>query len=84
MAVLRPLKVVLTNLDAGDYVFNARAANSDGVWSETGLSLALRVAPAPWETPWAYAMYAAVALLLLLAAVLSTVVGALRWIRRNR
>jgi diguanylate cyclase (GGDEF)-like protein len=58
-------RVTYTNLDAGDYVFRARAASSDGVWSEKGVSVALRVNPAPWATWWAYSVYALAALLAL-------------------
>ena len=58
-------RVTYTNLDAGDYVFRARAASSDGVWNETGVSIALRVRPAPWATWWAYGAYGVAGLLLL-------------------
>ncbi len=53
-----------TNLDAGDYLFQARAANADGVWNEQGLAIPLHVAAAPWNTPLAKVAYAAVALLI--------------------
>jgi signal transduction histidine kinase len=36
----------------GDYTFRVRAANNDGVWNETGASLALTVQPFYWETLW--------------------------------
>jgi len=61
-------RATYTNLDAGDYVFRVRAANSDGVWNEEGLSLSVSVAPAPWLTGWAYAGYALLASLLIGAA----------------
>lgn len=54
-----------TNLDAGNYVFRVRAANADGVWNEDGLAIPLHVSAAPWDTPLAKVMYAAVALLIL-------------------
>jgi diguanylate cyclase (GGDEF)-like protein len=57
-------RVTYTNLDAGDYVFRARAISSDGVESEPGLSIALRVKPALWATSWAYAAYGLIGLLL--------------------
>ena len=56
-------RATYTNLDPGNYVFRVRAANSDGVWTEPGLALPLRVAPAPWETWWAYTAYGAVTML---------------------
>ncbi len=46
-----------TNLDSGEYVFRVRAAGASGVWSDTGLEVDLQVAPAPWATPFAYAVY---------------------------
>lgn len=36
----------------GDYVFRVRAANNDGVWNETGTSLAFTVLPYYWQTWW--------------------------------
>ena len=39
-----------TNLPGGDYTFRVRAANSDGVWNETGTSLKLSVTPPFWQT----------------------------------
>ncbi len=59
-------RVTYTNLDAHDYIFRVRAANSDGVWNEQGLTIPVVVSPAPWETIWAYAAYAASAMLLLM------------------
>ena len=56
-------RATYTNLDAGDYVFKVRAANADGVWSETGLSIPMHVAPAPWKTTGARLSYLAVGLL---------------------
>ena len=41
-----------TRLPAGDYQFQVIACNNDGIWSETGASLAFAV-PAPfWQTAW--------------------------------
>jgi diguanylate cyclase (GGDEF)-like protein len=59
-------RVTYTDLDGGRYVFRARAANHDGVWSEP-VSLAVVVAPAPWRSWWAYGGYAAVVALALFA-----------------
>jgi len=50
-------RVTYTDLDGGDYVFRVKAANSDGVWNETGLAVDITVAAPPWLTPWAYAGY---------------------------
>ena len=54
-----------TNLDAGSYVFRVRAANADGVWNNEGLVIPVHVAAAPWVTPLAKTIYAALALLAL-------------------
>ncbi len=39
-------------LPAGQYEIRASAANNDGVWNETGCSLALVVQPFWWQTAW--------------------------------
>jgi len=54
-----------TNLDGGRYEFQVRATNSDGVWTETPLSVRLRVSPAPWVSWWARTLYGAVCLAIL-------------------
>jgi diguanylate cyclase (GGDEF)-like protein len=56
-----------TNLPGGHYVFRVRASNSDGVWSTQDLALPIDVAPSPWRSPWAYAAYLLLAMLMLLA-----------------
>ncbi|MDJ0928581.1 MAG: two-component regulator propeller domain-containing protein [Gammaproteobacteria bacterium] len=58
-------RVTYTNLAAGEYLFEVRAANSDGVWSETPIQLPISVEPAPWRTIWAYLSYALLALFVL-------------------
>ena len=47
-----------TNLDPGEYTFRVKAANSDGVWSESNASLRITIRPPWWQTNWAYGMYA--------------------------
>ena len=39
-------------LPARDYVFRVRASNNDGVWNETGATLAFTVLPFYWQTWW--------------------------------
>lgn len=41
-----------SRLPVGSYRFRVIACNNDGVWNETGASLALAVAPFFWETWW--------------------------------
>lgn len=41
-----------TNLSPGDYRFRVLAANSDGIWNETGASLDIRLEPFFYQTMW--------------------------------
>ena len=41
-----------TNLAPGEYTFHVKAANSDGVWNETGASIHVVVEPPFWATWW--------------------------------
>ncbi|AAZ24411.1 two-component regulator propeller domain-containing protein [Colwellia psychrerythraea] len=59
-------RATYTNLPAGSYQLQVIAANNDNMWSEPGLSLDIVVKPAPWNTWWAYVLYAALIALLLL------------------
>jgi signal transduction histidine kinase/ligand-binding sensor domain-containing protein len=45
------------NLPPGDYTFRVKAANSNGVWNETGASIHFSITPPWWRTWWAYAIY---------------------------
>ncbi len=60
-------RITYTNLDGGEYTLRVKAANSDGFWNETGITLPLRVAKPPWQTWWAYTIYAVLALTAALA-----------------
>jgi len=51
-----------SQLPAGDYTLNVRAANADGAWSALE-PLPIKVAPPMWATPGAYLLYAIAALL---------------------
>ncbi len=46
-----------TNLDAGTYRLLGRAANSDGLWSESTVLLEVIVSPPYWKTAWWYGMW---------------------------
>ena len=50
--------VVYTGLPPGEYLFRVVAANRDGVWNEEGASLAFRVLPRYYQTPWFYVLLA--------------------------
>ncbi|KAB2900938.1 MAG: PAS domain-containing protein [Dokdonella sp.] len=58
-----------TDLPAGDYVLQLRARNDGGDWSDPPVSIDVSVAPAPWWSPSAWALYGlmAVALALLVS-----------------
>ena len=60
-------RATYTNLPSGSYNLEVIAANNDNIWSEQGLSLDIIVKPAPWNTWWAYILYAALIALLLLS-----------------
>ncbi len=47
-----------TNIPAGTYRFQVKAANSGGQWSDQQVDIAVRVLPSPWNTWWAYLGYA--------------------------
>jgi len=47
-----------TNLDPGKYQFQVKASNKEGEWSEQIKTLDIHISPAPWFSPWAYALYA--------------------------
>jgi signal transduction histidine kinase/DNA-binding response OmpR family regulator/streptogramin lyase len=50
-------QVRYAGLPPGTYRFHARAANSDGLWSDDKLLLTAVVEPPPWRTLWAYLFY---------------------------
>ncbi len=41
-----------TNLDPGHYLFEVRAANKDGLWSDAPARIAVEIAPPFWMTWW--------------------------------
>jgi two-component system sensor histidine kinase ChiS len=53
-----------TNLDPGEYFFEVRGANNDGVWNREGQGLRITILPPLWRTWWAYTLYCAVLALL--------------------
>ena len=46
-----------TNLDPGDYTFRVKGSNGDGVWNESGRSIAVVISPPWWFTTFAYIAY---------------------------
>ncbi len=41
-----------TNLNPGHYVFRVKAASSEGIWNENGISFPLVITPPFWKTWW--------------------------------
>ncbi len=41
-----------TNLNPGDYVFQVKAANDQGIWSEQVASVNIMIPPRYWQTDW--------------------------------
>lgn len=55
-------RATYTNLDPGSYTLRVKAANNDGLWNESGLSIPIRVVPPPWQSWQAYLLYGLAAL----------------------
>jgi len=51
--------VSFTNLDGGTYTFLVKAMKPNGDWGEEAVLVNLHVAAAPWKTWWAYSVYGA-------------------------
>ncbi len=49
-------QALYTNLRPGHYTFRVTAANNDGVWNESGASLAFAIPPAFFQTGWFVAL----------------------------
>nr|WP_224745724.1 two-component regulator propeller domain-containing protein [Neiella litorisoli] len=62
-------RITYTNLDAGTYTLRAKAQNREGRWSAQDATITLHVRPAPWRTWWAYSLYVALILSVVLAYV---------------
>ncbi len=73
-------QAVYSRLPAGNYRFRVIACNNDGVWNETGASLAFSVAPFLWETWWFHC--AVVACALSLGLIISRRVATIRFRRK--
>ena len=56
--------VSFTNLDAGDYLFEVKGSNSDGLWNDHPASLRIVVVPPFWRSTWFILLSACAAVLL--------------------
>ena len=68
-----------SNLPSGEYEFEVQAANVEGAWNRDGDRVAFSIAPPPWRSAEAWAVYA-----LVLLTVLASVWRALIVRRRRR
>lgn len=64
--------VSYTNLSGGDYIFQVRGSNNDGVWNMRGRSLKIRVIPPFWKRPAAIVLYAIALFLMIMIIVYLT------------
>ncbi len=51
-----------SNLPSGRYTFEVQAANVDGIWNRAGDRVAFTIAPPPWRSTAAWAVYGLIAL----------------------
>lgn len=56
-----------TNLEPGTYTFKAIASNAYGIWNEEGKRLQITILPPWWKTWWAYLIYLALVIGIILA-----------------
>lgn len=59
-------QVTFTNLDPGEYVFQVKASNNDGVWNDEATKLKIVVLPPFWKSRTAFVIYMIVILTTLL------------------
>lgn len=67
---------VYHQISPGHYSFQVKGTNNDGIWNETPTTLNLRILPPWWLSAWAYAVYVALIIILLITY--------WRWQRRAR
>lgn len=53
------------NLPAGDWEFEVKSTNGDGVWTSNVTNLFIHVLPTFWETGWAWVLYSFIAIVLI-------------------
>jgi ligand-binding sensor domain-containing protein/signal transduction histidine kinase/AraC-like DNA-binding protein len=59
--------VTYTNLEGGDYIFEVKASNSDGVWNDTPARLEIHISPPFWATAWFRILALVMAMVLIVA-----------------
>ncbi|TLX75575.1 response regulator [Labilibacter sediminis] len=63
--------VSFSNLAPGKYTLHFYGSNSNGIWNEQGISLGVKIRPAPWRT-W-YAILGYILFMLLLVGIISRI-----------
>jgi diguanylate cyclase (GGDEF)-like protein len=58
-------RALYSKLPTGEYLFEVRGSNNDGVWSEQSATMAVFVTPPLWRQPWAYFCYVLIVMLLI-------------------
>ncbi len=48
---------VYNNLSSGEYTFQVKASNNDGIWNKQETNLHIKILPPWWKTWWAFALY---------------------------
>ena len=60
---------LVNNIPAGDYLFQVKSTNADGVWVDNVTSLSIHIAPVFGETIWAILLYTIIAVGIMLVVV---------------
>jgi signal transduction histidine kinase/ligand-binding sensor domain-containing protein/CheY-like chemotaxis protein len=55
-----------TNVPSGDYTFQVKSSNGDGLWDKTGKEIKITISPPFWKTLFAYFIYGVLAIILLI------------------
>ena len=59
----------LGNVPAGDYLFQVKSTNADGVWVDNVASLSIHIDPVFGETVWAVLLYITMAVVIMLVVI---------------
>lgn len=59
----------LVNVPAGDYLFQVKSTNADGVWVDNVASLSIHIDPVFGETVWAVLLYITMAVVIMLVVI---------------
>ncbi|MFV0468497.1 MAG: two-component regulator propeller domain-containing protein [Dysgonomonas sp.] len=67
----RAQTIIYSNLPPGDYQFQIKASNNDGVWNENYENLNIKIMPPFWKTNIAYIFYIAMTIALVIYIVIT-------------